>query len=92
MLLGLAHCLQSGPVVTAASIRRALDCLPPADREIERHLTRFGVELEATSSPRGELSFDLAYRELAAVALHAEELDPSTLGIKPIVYDTSKPM
>jgi hypothetical protein len=91
ILLGLAHCLMDDAVVTAAEIRRALSLDAVAEDEISRYLTTLGVELEATLSKDAELSFDRAHRELRAVSV-AAEVDPSAFALKPIVYDTAKPM
>ncbi len=91
ILLGLAHCLMDDAVVTAAEIRRALSLDAVAEDEISRYLTMLGVELEATLSNDAELSFDRAHRELRAVSV-AAEVDPSVFALKPIVYDTARPM
>lgn len=91
ILLGLAHCLMDDAVVTAPEIRRALSLDAVAEDEIDRYLSKLGVELEATLSGDAELSFDRVHRELRAVSV-AGEVDPSTFALKPIVYDTAKPM
>lgn len=92
LLLALAHRIQRSAQVTASDLARALERDVGAEPAIDKWLTRFGVELEATLTPDGTLAFELAHRELATVIQLADALDPSRYAIQPIVYDTSKPL
>jgi len=91
LLLGLAHRLTEGEVVSASQIRTSLGLEAAADPAVAHALTPLGVELQARVNADGELVFDRAHRELRAVST-AADLDPATFAIKAIAYDTSKPL
>ena len=91
LLLALAHAIQKTPIATAPAIIGTLSLDARAEAPIEKWLTRLGIELEATLTPSGALSFELAHRELATTVHLADALDPARLAIRPLVYDTSKP-